>query len=104
MENKGAKAAGGEPVGHLAAFKVGGQADVGSAGQHHDGRTVFVTALRVEDGERGNVFAGFSFRLGRVARPQADGLDAEERIVFAGCGAGLFFGDCRGGKQQAREC
>jgi hypothetical protein len=102
LENKGLKAAGREPVGHLAAFKVRGKMGVGPSGQHHHSRTVFVPALRSEDGKRGNVFAGFPLCLGRVTRPQANGLDAEERIVFAGGRAGLFFGNCRDAKQQTR--
>ena len=85
LQDEGAKAARGEPVRDFPALEVGGQHGVRTAGQDDDGRAVAVAGLRIENGERGDVLAGIAFGLGGVARPQANGLDAEPRIVVAGC-------------------
>ena len=88
-----------EPVGNFAAFKIAGEMKVCASGKDDDGRPVISSLPRPEDGERGNVIAGFDFGFGRslgfgrrfVLRRrsglEADGLDAKEGVVDAGRGA-----------------
>ena len=45
---------------------------------------------RLEDSHRGRILAGLAFGLRCVARPQADGLNAQKIIVRAGHGAGFL--------------
>ena len=46
-----------------------------------------MASLRLEDGQRGRIFAGLALGLRSVARPQADGLNAQKGIIGARDGA-----------------
>src|SRR4051794_8512616 len=90
LQDESLKTARGEPVRDLAAFEVSGETSVGSAWQNDHRGTIRMPGLRIEDGERGNVFAGCALGLGRGAGPEANGADAEKGVVLAGSGTGLL--------------
>ena len=72
------------------AFEIAGQALIAAAGEDDDRGAVGVAVLRLEDGEGGDVVAGFAFGLGGVTGPEADGLDAEEVVVVVGDGTRVW--------------
>ena len=59
------------------------QPDIGAAREHHHRGAVIMPRLRRKNRQCGSVFARVSLGLGRIARPQANRPDAEERVVFA---------------------
>ena len=80
LENERRDAASGEPVRHLPAFEVGGEAAVGAAGRDHDGGAAPRAGMHPEHRQRGHVRVFGPLRPGRVAFPQAVGGGAEKGV------------------------
>ena len=76
---------------------------ISASGKYHHGGAVFVAPLRLEDGQRGRIFARLALGLRSIARPQADGLNAQEVIVFADRRAGLLLRPGRRTGQQTHS-
>ena len=102
-EDEGAKAARGEPVGHLAALQVAARRAYAPPEARSPPSRWRCPVRGLEDGQGGDVFAGVALGLGSVAGPQADGLNAQKGVVVAGRGAGCAFARERPSRPADRQ-